>query len=475
MAGKDLVARQFGIALDDAMKAVSRMVVRGADLGELFLEDTIRTYISQEDGRIRDVGYVEDSGAGLRAVKGDTQAYGYTQKMDPVELLRIAGEVSSVADGTGGTKVITPAGSVPMPQRLYSGEHPSVLVPARDKLDLLARADKAARAYSPFVKQVDVGLSEEIRVLGLVNSAGALFVDLQPMLTFRVTVVAEKDGKRQQGYAAGGGRAGLEYFDGVSPESVAKKAAHLAVDMLDAKPAPAGEQVVVLAPGDSGVLLHEAVGHGLEADFNRKGTSKYSGRVGQPVASRLCTVVDEGLQPASRGAIHVDDEGAPATRNVLIEDGILKGYMHDHISARHYGLAPSGNGRREAYRFPPMPRMTCTYMLPGTATPEEVIASVKKGIYCQTFSGGQVNISNGDFVFQVVESYLIEEGKLTAPLKDVVIIGNGPDALSKVAMVGNDLVQSDGRWTCGKGDQRVPVGVGIPTTRIDGITVGGTA
>jgi len=295
------------------------------------------------------------------------------------------------------------------------------------------------------------------------------------MLTFRVTVVAEKDGKRQQGYAAGGGRAGLEYFDGVSPESVAKKAAHLAVDMLDAKPAPAGEQVVVLAPGDSGVLLHEAVGHGLEADFNRKGTSKYSGRVGQPVASRLCTVVDEGLQPASRGAIHVDDEGAPATRNVLIEDGILKGYMHDHISARHYGLAPSGNGRREAYRFPPMPRMTCTYMLPGTATPEEVIASVKKGIYCQTFSGGQVNISNGDFVFQVVESYLIEEGKLTAPLKDVVIIGNGPDALSKVAMVGNDLVQSDGRWTCGKGDQRVPVGVGIPTTRIDGITVGGTA
>ena len=475
MTKEDVLARHFRIPLDDAMKAVTRMVGKGAELGELFLEDTVRTSIIQEDGRIRDVSYVEDSGAGLRAVLGDTQAYGYTQKLEPDEFLRIAGEVAGVAEGGDGAKVITPAGSVPAAGRLYTGENPSVLIPARDKLQLLARADKAARAYSPYVKQVDIGLSEELRILGLVNSRGALFVDLQPMLTFRVTVVAEKDGRRQQGYAAGGGRAGLEYFDTTTPEVLAKKAAHLAVDMLDAKPAPAGEQVVVLAPGDSGVLLHEAVGHGLEADFNRKGTSKYSGRVGQPVASTLCTVVDEGLQEGSRGAIHVDDEGAPATRNVLIENGILKGYMHDFISARHYGLSPSGNGRREAYRFPPMPRMTCTYMLPGTATPEEVIASVKKGIYCQTFSGGQVNISNGDFVFQVVESYLIEDGKLTAPLKDVVIIGNGPDALSKVAMVGNDLVQSDGRWTCGKGDQRVPVGVGIPTTRIDGITVGGTA
>ena len=475
MTKEDLLLRHFKLPVDDAVKAVTRMVGKGAELGELFLEDTVRTYIFQEDGRVRDVSYVEDSGAGLRAVRGDTQAYGYTQKLEPGELMRIAGEVASVADGAEGTKVVTPAGSVPMPTRLYTGDRPSVLVPARDKLELLARADKAARAYSPYVKQVDIGLSEELRVLGLVNSRGALFVDLQPMLTFRVTVIAEKDGKRQQGYAAGGGRSGLEYFDATTPEVLARKAAHLAVDMLDARPAPAGEQIVVLAPGDSGVLLHEAVGHGLEADFNRKGTSKYSGRVGQPVASTLCTVVDEGLFPNSRGAIHVDDEGAPATRNVLIENGILRGYMHDHISARHYGLSPTGNGRREAYRFPPMPRMTCTYMLPGTATPEEVLAGVKKGIYCQTFSGGQVNISNGDFVFQVVESYLIEDGKLTAPLKDVVIIGNGPDALSKVAMVGNDLVQSDGRWTCGKGDQRVPVGVGIPTTRIDGITVGGTA
>jgi TldD protein len=475
MRDKDLLQATFGIDSEDVAKAVHRILARGAKHADVFLEDALTTGLVMEDGKLRDVTYSEDAGVGLRAVDGDTQAFGYTQSFAPDELLRVAGQVAAVATtGQAGTAVI-PTVPVNWKKTLYTGENPSVRLPAGEKLDILLRADKAARAYSPYVKRVDISLGEELRVIGLMTSYDRLFVDLQPMLRFNVTVVAEKGDKKQQGYAAGGGRMGLDYFDKTTPEDIAREAARIAVEMLDARPAPAGEQVVVLAPGDSGVLLHEAVGHGLEADFNRKGTSKYSGRIGELVASKLCTVIDEGLQPHSRGAIHIDDEGIPATRNVLIENGKLVSYMHDQISARHYGVDPTGNGRRQSYRHPPMPRMTNTYMLPGEATPEEVVASTKKGIYCKTFSGGQVNISNGDFVFQVTESYLIEDGKMTAPLKDVVIIGNGPDALGKVSMVGSDLVHSDGRWTCGKGSQRVPVGVGISTVRVDGITVGGTA
>ncbi len=474
MTDKGLLESHFGVADADLAKALRGTLARGADYGDLFLEDAVSTSLIMDDGKLRNVTFAEDSGVGIRAVKGDTQAYGYTQLMHPGELLRVAGQVAAVAqEKTPGTAIIT---QTPQSLRtdLYRGADASVRLAARDKVTLLERADQAARAYSPLVQRVDISLAEEVRIIGLMTTYEKLFVDVQPMLRFNVTVVAERNGKKQQGYASGGGRFGLDYFDLHSPEDVAKEAARIAVEMLDARPAPSGEQVVVLAPGDSGVLLHEAVGHGLEADFNRKGTSKYSGKIGQPVASKLCTVVDEGLFPKSRGSIAVDDEGTPSKRNVLIENGTLVGYMHDRISALHYGIEPSGNGRRQSYRFPPMPRMTNTYMMPGEAPPEEVIASTDKGVYCKAFSGGQVNISNGDFVFQVVESYLIEKGKLTAPLKDVVIIGNGPDALGKVSMVGNDLVQSDGRWTCGKGGQSVPVGVGVSTIKVDAITVGGT-
>jgi TldD protein len=474
MSDKSLLQSHFGLADEALAKAVRATIARGADYGDLFLEDAVTTSLVMDNGKLRNVTFSEDSGVGLRAVKGDTQAYGYTQLFEPAELLRVAAQVAAVSrSGEAGTAVIA-AEPQKLRTDLYSGLSASVTLAARDKVALLERADSAARAASPLVQRVDVSLAEQVRVIGLMTSYDKLFVDIQPMLRFNVSVVAEKNGKKQQGSASGGGRFGLEYFDGRTPEELAKEAARIAVEMLDARPAPAGEQVVVLAPGDSGVLLHEAVGHGLEADFNRKGTSKYSGKIGKPVASKLCTIVDEGLIPRSRGSIAVDDEGTLSGRNVLIQDGTLVSYMHDRISARHYGIEATGNGRRQSYRFPPMPRMTNTYMLPGEATPDDVIASTKQGIYCKTFSGGQVNIANGDFVFQVVESYLIEEGKLTAPLKDVVIIGNGPDALGKVSMVGNDLIQSDGRWTCGKGSQQVPVGVGISTIKVDAITVGGT-
>jgi TldD protein len=296
------------------------------------------------------------------------------------------------------------------------------------------------------------------------------------MLRIGVSEVAEQDGKRQGGSGGGGGRYGMEYFAMAQRDAAAHgtEAARVAIAMLDAVDAPAGEMPVVLGPGDSGILLHEAVGHGLEADFNRKETSNYSGQLGKPVASPLCTVVDDGTLAGSRGAINVDDEGYAGQRNVLIENGTLVGYMHDRLSAKHFGIAPTGNGRRESFRSMPLPRMTNTSLLGGKDNPDDIIKSVKRGIYAKRFSGGQVNISNGDFVFSLSESYLIEDGKLTAPLKGVNLIGNGPDVLRRVDMLGSDFALSDGIWTCGKDGQSVPVNVGTPTVRIASITVGGT-
>jgi len=289
-----------------------------------------------------------------------------------------------------------------------------------------------------------------------------------------VSALSDREGSRQVARTGGGGRFGIEYFERVTPETLAREAARQAVLQQDAIEAPAGTMPVVLAAGDSGILLHEAVGHGLEADFNRKGTSNYSGRVGQPVASELVTVVDDGTIEGSRGSINVDDEGNAPRRNVLIEDGKLRAYLQDEMSARHFGVEPSGSGRRQTFKDYIMPRMTNTFMLPGESTPDEIVRSVDRGIYCVAFSGGQVNISNGDFVFSVTEAYLIEGGQVTTPIRNVNLIGNGPDALSKVTMVGNDYALSDGRWTCGKDGQSVPVGVGIPTVLISGMTVGGT-
>jgi TldD protein len=357
---------------------------------------------------------------------------------------------------------------------LYPVRQPVSAAPAADKVALVRRAEAAARGVDPRIERVEVYFNDEQKEVAIATSDGRFVVDQQPMLIMNVRAIAADGQKRQAGGQGGGGRIGLEYFDSTTPEDLGKEAAKIAIAMLDARPAPAGEMEVILAAGDSGILLHEAVGHGLEADFNRKKTSNYSDQVGQPVASPLCTVVDDGTVQGSRGSINVDDEGNLPQRNVLIEGGILRGYMHDRISTGHFSVGASGNGRRESFRHTPLPRMTNTYMLNGPHSKDEILSATKKGIYAKSFGGGQVNISNGDFVFNVTEGYLVEDGRITAPLKGVTLIGNGPDALRKVSMVGNDFQMSDGRWTCGKDGQSVPVGVGMPTVKIAGITVGGT-
>jgi TldD protein len=342
------------------------------------------------------------------------------------------------------------------------------------KRELLERAAKAAASLDKRIVKTEASFAEEIREVLLFTADGKMAHDVQPLLRFGVRVIAEQDGKRQEGTSGGGGRTTLAYFDTLSPEVHARHAVEQAVMMLDAREAPAGQFEVVLAPGDSGILLHEAVGHGLEADFNRKGTSNYAGQIGKNVASELCTVVDDATLLQSRGSINVDDEGNEPTRSVLIEKGTLVGYMHDRHSAKHFGLQPTGNGRRESFAAVPMPRMTNTLLLAGPHDPGEIIKSVKRGVFAKKFGGGQVDIANGDFVFSLTESYLIEDGKITTPLKGVNLIGNGPDVMRRVSMLGNDVEVSDGIWTCGKDGQSVPVGVGCPTIKIDSITVGGT-
>jgi TldD protein len=360
-----------------------------------------------------------------------------------------------------------------LPER-YALQRVTLDEPGPAKRALLERAAAAAHAYDPRIVKVEASLSEEIREILVVTSDGRWARDVQPLLRFGVRAISERDGKRQEGSSGGGGRTTLGYFEGKSPEWHARQAAEQAIRMLDAQEAPAGTMEVVLAPGDSGILLHEAVGHGLEADFNRKGTSNYSGQVGNVVASELCTVIDDATLLQSRGSINVDDEGYEPTSSVLIENGRLRGYMHDRLSAKHFKLAPSGNGRRESFACAPMPRMTNTILTAGPHDPEEILRSVKRGVFARKFGGGQVDISNGDFVFSLTESYLVEDGKITAPLKGVNLIGNGPDVLRKVSMLGNDVEVSDGIWTCGKDGQSVPVGVGCPTIKISAITVGGT-
>jgi TldD protein len=343
-----------------------------------------------------------------------------------------------------------------------------------ERVELLRRADRAGRAASPEVVRIDCSLVSVHKEILVVSSDGAMVHDLQPMVRIGVSAVARRGQRHETGSSGGGGRFGPEYFTTTPPEAHGREAARVALVNLDSRPAPAGAFPVVLAAGDSGILLHEAVGHGLEADFNRKRTSNYTDRVGSAVASRLVTVVDDPTIVGSRGSINVDDEGAIPRKHVLIADGILRGYMQDRISARYFHKDAAGSGRRESFRHEPMPRMTNTLMLPGEDAPEDIVRSIDRGILARRFSGGQVNISNGDFVFSLVEGYLIEKGRVTAPLKGVNLIGNGPAALATVSMVGHDFALSDGMWTCGKDGQSVPVGVGMPTVKLDALTVGGT-
>ena len=456
-----------------AEKLLAVALGRGGDYADLFFEYRAAGGFVFDDGILKSASRGVSMGLGVRVQKGDATGYAYVERLDWDAMRRAAETAAQIASG-GGSKAPVGFSNVREVPRRYELEQVTLDVSGTQKRELLERAAKAAHAYDARVVKVEASLAEEIREILIVTSDGTMARDAQPLVRLGVRVIAEEHGKRQEGSSGGGGRTSIGYFEGKSPEWHAREAARQAIVMLGAQEAPAGQMEVVLAPGDSGILLHEAVGHGLEADFNRKGTSNYTGRMGEPVASGLCTVVDDATLLQSRGTINVDDEGNVPRSTVLIEKGKLISYMHDRLSARHFGLRPSGNGRRESFACAPMPRMTNTILLAGPHDPDEIIRSVRRGVYAKKFGGGQVDIANGDFVFSLTESYLVEDGKITAPLKGVNLIGNGPEVLRRVTMLGDDVDVSDGIWTCGKDGQSVPVGVGCPTIKIDSITVGGT-
>lgn len=455
-----------------AQKLLSVALSRGADYADVFFEYRAAGGLVYDEGILKSASRGVSMGLGVRAQKDDATGYAYTERLDWEAMKRASETAASIATG-GGSPTPEKITSRSLPSR-YELDRVTLDVPGMEKRKLLERAAAAAHAHDKRVLKVECSFSEEIREILVVTSDGRLARDVQPLMRFGIRVIVEQDGKRQEGSSGGGGRTTIGYFDGKSPEWHAVQAAQQAITMLDAQEAPAGQMEVVLAPGDSGILLHEAVGHGLEADFNRKGTSNYANQIGNLVASELCTVIDDATLLMSRGSINVDDEGYEPRSSTLIEKGKLVGYMHDRFSAKHFKLAPSGNGRRESFACAPMPRMTNTILVAGPHDPEEILKTVKRGVFAKRFGGGQVDISNGDFVFSLTESYLVEDGKITAPLKGVNLIGNGPDVLRNVSMLGHDVETSDGIWTCGKDGQSVPVGVGCPTIKISSITVGGT-
>jgi TldD protein len=457
---------------ETARRLLSVALRNGGDYADLFFEYGVRGSYAYDEGILKSAGRSVSAGLGVRVMRGDATGYAYVEDLDWDSMERAARTAAQIAAGGGS---IEPVGleARTLPSR-YPVEQPTLDIDGAVKRGLLERADAAARAADPRVIRVDASLAEQVREILIASSDGKLVHDRQPLVRFGVRVIVESDGKRQSGASGGGGRYGMEYFDERAPEWHAAEAVRRAVAMLDAREAPAGELPVVLAPGDSGILLHEAVGHGLEADFNRKRTSNYTDRVGERVASELCTVVDDARLAHGRGSINVDDEGNEPNEALLIEGGVLRGYMQDRHSASYFKAGPTGNGRRESFKSHPLPRMTNTLLLAGQDDPDEIIAGVKRGIYASRFGGGQVDIGNGDFVFSLTESYLIEDGKLTAPLKGVQLIGNGPEVMGRVTALGHDFATSDGIWTCGKDGQSVPVGVGCPTVKISAVTVGGT-
>jgi TldD protein len=462
----------YGIDAEICRKLLAIALARGGDYADLFFEYRAGGGMSFEEGITRSASRGVTMGLGVRVVRGDATGYAHVEDLAWESMQRAAETAARIASAQAN---VPPQAveAVTLPQR-YELDRPTLDVDGLDKRRLLERASRAALAFDARIAKVEASFAEEVREVLIVTSEGRLAHDIQPLMRFGIRAIAEHGGRREAGRSGGGGRMTLGYFEDKTPEWHAEQAAQQALVLLDARQAPAGQMEVVLAPGDSGILLHEAVGHGLEADFNRKGTSNYAGRVGQSVASELCTVVDDPSFLQARGSINVDDEGMEPQKNVLIENGTLRGYMQDRISARHFSVLPTGNGRRESFACAPMPRMTNTVLLAGPHDPEEIVRSVKKGILAKTFGGGQVDISNGDFVFSLTESYLIENGRVTAPLKGVQLIGNGPETLTQVSMLGHDVAVSDGIWTCGKDGQSVPVGVGCPTIKIARITVGGT-
>jgi len=461
-------------ALDPAAaeRAVGPALARTDD-GELFLEYRESEHISLDDGRIRSAGFDTSLGFGLRAVAGEATGYAHAGELSDAALERAAASVAAVAAGHSGVFAEPPRATN---ARLYIEDNPLVAVDFPARTALLGEIDAYARGKDARVKQVMASLSGEWQAVQIFRPDGSRVADLRPLVRFNVSVVVEQDGRRETGSYGMGGRFGYQAV--TSPDlwrAAVNEALRQALVNLDSRPAPAGEMEVVLGPGWPGILLHEAIGHGLEGDFNRKKTSAFAGLLGQRIAASEVTVVDDGTIPDRRGSLTVDDEGTPTGRTVLIEDGVLVGYMQDRLNARLMAANPTGNGRRQSYAHAPMPRMTNTVMLAGTATPEEMIRSVRRGLYAVNFGGGQVDITSGKFVFSASEAYLIEDGKVTAPVKGATLIGNGPDALTKVTMVGNDMALDPGIGTCGKNGQGVPVGVGQPTLKLAALTVGGTA
>jgi TldD protein len=464
---------RFNIDTAIAADLIGVAMSHGGEYAELFFEHREGSNITFEQQAVKTASRSTSHGLGVRVIQGDAIGYAYTEDLDRGAMRRAADTAARIA--SRGTTA-PPVDVVHYESASYFQPSASTIdVAPADKVDYIRRADVAARAFDTSIARVDVNFIDELKYVMVVTSDGRMAGDIQPLVRFNVACLSERDGSRQTARWGGGGRMGMSYFETQTPEHLASEAARQAVLLQSAQEAPAGQFPVVLAAGDSGILLHEAVGHGLEADFNRKKTSNYTDQIGNLVASRLCTIVDDGTIPDSRGSINMDDEGNRPGYNVLIEDGVLRGYIQDRMSTKHFGVGATGNGRRQSFRHYPMPRMTNTYMLGGESNPEDIIRSVDKGIYCVSFNGGQVDITNGDFVFGVTEGYLIEDGKITAPIRNVNLIGNGPDVLRKVTAVGSDFALSDGRWTCGKDGQSVPVGVGVPTLLISSMTVGGTA
>ena len=453
---------------------MAQLLGASVDAADVYLQATRYESWMLEDGIVKEGSHSIEQGAGVRAVSGEKTGFAYSDEIALPTLLEAAGNARAIArQGAQGREAIAGPNR---PPALYLPIDPLHSLPEEDKIALLKRLDEECRRLDPRVEQVIVSLSGSHEVVLVIGQDGALHGDVRPLVRLNVSViVVDGDGRREQGSCGGGGRTDYRYFlEEGRAAGYAREAVRQALVNLDAEEAPAGTMTVVLGSGWPGILLHEAIGHGLEGDFNRKGTSAFSGRVGERVASPLCTVVDDGTIPNRRGSLTVDDEGTPTACTTLIENGILKGYMQDKLNARLMGVAPTGNGRRESYQHLPMPRMTNTYMLPGSHDPEEIIRSVKQGLYAKNFGGGQVDITSGKFVFSASEAYLIEDGRITRPVKGATLIGNGPDVLTRVSMVGNDLELDPGVGTCGKDGQSVPVGVGQPTLKVDGLTVGGT-
>ena len=479
---ESLLLTPYGLTNQNLDRVFAEVFAHHADDADLYFQYTRSEGWSLEEGIVKAGSFSIDQGVGVRTVVGDKTAFAYSDNIHLDALLdaaRVTRDIAPAVDPRG-VKVMSKS-ALPKPMQpispyvaaLYGAQDPIASLTSAEKVALLERLEKMARAVDPRVTQVMASVSAEYDVVLIARADGRLAADVRPLVRVNCSVVVESNGRREQGFAGGGGRSDYGYFSDDVLHNYAKESVRQALVNLDAVPAPAGILPVVLGPGWPGVLLHEAIGHGLEGDFNRKGSSAFAGKIGQRVAAKGVTVVDDGTLVGRRGSLNIDDEGHATQRNVLIEDGILKGYMQDAMNARLMNTAATGNARRESYAHLPMPRMTNTYMLGGSMDPQEIIASVKHGIYAPNFGGGQVDITNGKFVFSTTEAYLIENGKITQPIKGATLIGNGPDALTKVKMMGNDMSLDSGVGICGKEGQSVPVGVGQPTLRIDGLTVGG--